>query len=752
MKKTAIFGIIVLISVSPLFRGLYFSYDTYAFLAVLALFSVLYLTTKSVRNEPLHLNKPLVLCEIVLLCAASLSFLKALNPRENLDTVIIYVELVVISIVLYDFFHDNKRLFIKWLMIPVAAVGFICSAVGLTALSGYTLWEVTTTNNRIGSTFQYANTAAVYFAICLIFVVTLVGTLDNILLKALFSGMAGIMLFAFFMTGSRGGYLVGMAVIMLLVVLQPHGRRIRSGTGFICMLAPVFIVIKGFNESTGKHNLAGTVLWLAVLFLMAAVSSLLINLVFRLLTKGKEYISPKGTGYVFSAAAVIFAGFAAAFWDRLLQLIPNVLMDRMARLIKLGIYEKNVLYRIEYDKDALKLIPGNWLLGVGGGGWKAIYQSVQDFFYTAAFVHNNYLQVFLESGILGFISFLALVLISLWNAIRFYTRAVDGKLRTYCAGLLCAMIVLTVHSVFDFNLSYASLLLLLFTIFTASAINLPSEEGMPTAADCNTDDGIGAFAECSAAVDSRITKAACEVIKPEKRAVSWIYADAELGRYAVAFLIIACSALLTLNALHFTAAQNAQTAFDYAQEKDYRLSLAYYEEAGRLDTGNTKYSFEMAKLYRYFANKSSEAAVRNTWLEKARAAAEKSVAGARYYPAYMNTLVRIYLDSGMPLEALKYSRELVANQKYYAENYELLARSYIAAADFYTDNGNTGMAEELLLKCAGVGSDPYLRRSIIDMPTEINSEEAISRYKPSENLLKSLKEAENKLSTLRSAK
>ncbi len=714
MKKAIISGILALISISSLFRGLYFSYDTYAFLAGLALLSVMYFTFKLLKNEPVHINKFLALCGVILVCSSALSFVKALNPRENLDTVLLYLELAVTSLVLYDFFYDNKEAFMKWLMIPAVIVGFVCSAVGLTGLSGYRIWEVTTAYGRIGSTFQYANTAAVYFVICLLFAITLTDAVGSILLKSVFAGMGSVTLFALFMTGSRGGYLVGVAVIVLLLLLQPHGHRIRGGIGFICMLAPVFAIIKGFNKSAGIGDLSGTVLWLSALFFSAAVLSLLVNFIFRLMTKDKEYTSPKGTGYVFAAAAVIAFGFAIAFRERLIKIVPPYIIYRMTSLLKQGFFEKNVLYRIEYNKDALKLIPQNWLFGVGGGGWKAIYQSVQDFFYTAVFVHNNYLQVFLESGIFGFISFTALVLVSLWNAIRFYARSVDSKLKTYCAGLLCALIALAGHSACDFDLSYASLQLLLWSMITAAAV------------------GISAKSSTTAATAAG-----------EKHGRS---TDATVGRYAVTVLTIVCSALLTINALYFTAARNAQLAFDYGQEKEYRLSLAYYEEAGRLDAANTEYSFELAKLYRYFANRNGEEAARESWLEKARAAAEKSVAGAKHYPAYMNTLVRIYLDSGMPLEALKYSQELVTNQKYYAENYELLAKSYLAAADYYMADGDAKKAEELLSKCIGISNDPYLKRSAIDMPNEINSEEAISEYVPGENLSKCLKDAETRLS------
>jgi hypothetical protein len=53
----------------------------------------------------------------------------------------------------------------------------------------------------------------------------------------------------------------------------------------------------------------------------------------------------------------------------------------------------------------------------------------------------------------------------------------------------------------------------------------------------------------------------------------------------------------------------------------------------------------------------------------------------------MNTMIRISLDYDRPVEALDYSRQLVMYQKYNKEVYELLARSYIAAARYYEETG-----------------------------------------------------------------
>jgi hypothetical protein len=63
------------------------------------------------------------------------------------------------------------------IMLLVTAAGSVCAFAGLMSLTGRfnILGALTTT--RIGATFQYSNTASIYFAICCIFAITLSMTL-----------------------------------------------------------------------------------------------------------------------------------------------------------------------------------------------------------------------------------------------------------------------------------------------------------------------------------------------------------------------------------------------------------------------------------------------------------------------------------------------------------------------------------------------------------------------------------------------
>ncbi|NLP07519.1 MAG: hypothetical protein GX385_04860, partial [Clostridiaceae bacterium] len=337
----------------------------------------------------------------------------------------------------------------------------------------------------------------------------------------------------------------------------------------------------------------------------------------------------------------------------------------------------------------------HWLFGLGGDGWKALYQSVQDFGYTANYVHNHYLQIFVDHGILTFLSYTGLVVISAASFIYSYLKTKDKLLRACTAGMLCGFIALAVHSSFDFDLSFASVALLFWGMFAVSAT-----EGRD---------------RWKAGLSSYIGKLA---------------------------LVAACSLLFSMFAIYFTAAFNGQKAQDFMQKKDYRYAMQYYENAVRLDPSNAAYTFELAKIYHYYGKSTRDGEVRARWLEKARKEGEISVNGNKCYPAYMKTLVGIYLDSGMPVEALEMAQNLLLYQRYNAEVYELLARSYIDAAVHYEKNGDTARAKELVARCISIDDDPNLRRSVIERPNEVGSPEVVARYRHSEKLAGYLKEAE----------
>jgi tetratricopeptide (TPR) repeat protein len=767
MKKVIAALIIMLISISPLFRGLYFDYETYGFMAAIALLCILYFFINIItERKSIRLNKLYLTAGVLMLAGICFSFANAMNRRATLESLFFYMELLVVFIVLYDHFYGRKLQFVKAVMLPCVVVGAVAGFVGMMALTGrFNAWQVTAFYGRIGSTFQYANTAALYFLICFIFAITLASNLKRYYSRSIITGLGSVALFAFYMTGSRGGLVIGILLVPALLLIQPSGMRLRTLAGVVCSTASVFLATKSFNSAVAVNDSFNAAKWIIVCSLIAAVTYYAFSLLIKAIIERKmQRIFSKKSKVILAASVVVVLLIVLVFGPVLIRLLPPVMSKRLEQLLYMGFSDNNIQCRFGYYRDAMELIASHWLFGLGGDGWKAVYQSVQDFGFTANHTHNQYLQIFVDHGILAFLSYAALVVISAVGYIYSYVKARDKQLRSYITGMMCGFIALSVHSSFDFDLVYASMALLFWTMFAVSAAE--SSDGVVQESAVAGDAGSGETVRealgsegtgSGVAVSTAVIAAGAGSKGNRTTGLTDLlgfafrdrWKDNVSGNFGKLAFVAVCALLFSTYSLYFAAAYNGQKGQQYKLRYDYINAVRYYEEAYRLDPSNSNYAFELAKTYLLFGRVAGDTGDRKIWFEKARIAGEISVKGNKGYPPHMNTLVRIYLDSGMPLEALDMAENLVFYQKFNAEVYELLAKSYIDAAAYYENNGDVDKAKELLAKCVAIDNNPHLRRSIATKASEVNSPEVIARYKHSERLSEYLMEAEENLKRLK---
>jgi len=664
MKKIVTTTMILAIAVSPLFRGLYFELEANAFLALLALLSVFYLFIKLANREEMRFNRWIIVFGFLLVAAYLLSFIKAVSIRDNITSIIQISEYWLIAIILYDYYHDNKQLFGQTLMLSTVAAGFLNAILGIEALSGAFSWlNNTLVAMRVGGMFQYANTAAIYLVICVVFSTTLICTATNMPLKLLLAGMGNIAFLAMLLTVSRGGFIVGFVVFLILFAIQPRGYRLKCIGSFICIVTPAFMFANRITALSGSKDYISITKWMVESFITAIILRLVFILVSRLLSNLSSKIRSFAiffglTGFLASVAFIVIN-------RGITGILPQYIILRFSTL---SLHDRNIILRFTYFSDALKLIPPNWLFGVGGGGWYSLYQSVQDSFYVARAVHNHYLQVFLESGILGFLSFLSIIVVSLYNMVYSRFKLNDNTERILQTGLLCGFLALVAHSSFDFNLIYVSLSLMLWAFFAGSAVYLPG----------NGTENIKS-ARQTMAVKNNAVKVA---------------------------IIAACAVLLTFNGLYTASAYYADKGFNSFLRKDYKTAGENYLKASDLDPINPVYHFQLAKVYYNFAKRSTDPKNIIGWKEMARHEAEKSVLLNPYYPEYRELLAFICLESDLPLEALENAKKLISFQPLKNSNYELLAKSYLKSAEYYRSQDNMEKSREMLELCSEIDTLP----------------------------------------------
>jgi len=90
-------------------------------------------------------------------------------------------------------------------------------------------------------------------------------------------------------------------------------------------------------------------------------------------------------------------------------LLPNKIMFRFADTFY---NDNNTMLRKEYYKDAIKLSSKSTLIGIGGEGFLSRYQEVQNIPYISSEVHNAFLKILVEAGIIGVSIFSSIIVIT----------------------------------------------------------------------------------------------------------------------------------------------------------------------------------------------------------------------------------------------------------------------------------------------------------------------------------------------------
>ncbi len=246
------------------------------------------------------------------------------------------------------------------------------------------------------------------------------------------------------------------------------------------------------------------------------------------------------------------------------MLLPGFIANRLQGLLA----NENAIQRTVFFADGMKLFREHPLLGMGPGAFESASWGVQEFDYETKYVHNHYIQLLLDNGILGLLLFLAFVLSLARGLLCRHTgdSAPDG-LRPACLALL---VFILGHAAMEVTLSAGCYLPFAFGVFgLMAAFGSPFEKDRPEAAGSGT--------------------------KPEKlRLPRWVQAV----RFAALTLVGAYIVLLGLNMIavknmhgshdnydDFYSALEADIALDAFEHNDALLSYVINAPArGDADT------------------------------------------------------------------------------------------------------------------------------------------------------------------------
>lgn len=308
--------------------------------------------------------------------------------------------------------------------------------------------DVAAAGARLGGLLQYPNTLGAVMGAALLERLTALAALPR---QAFTSAgrwqgqragiLAPVFALCLLLTESRGALAALAAAWTVAALLLRRGQRLRFALHSAAALgAGALLAAPLMRAGLAPPALQGLAALAAVLGGWAAATAALAAAGPRRALR--SVTSKRCAAGVALAAAASLLGLAAA--------LPGGALPALApRLTGAA----TLLARGDMYADALRIIGGAPWLGQGGDTWRSLYRSVQSSPYTGSEVHSGLLDLLLELGLAGTIVVLAWIIPALRSALQ-------GRSR-----LLPCVLILLLHSLIDFDLSYGFLWLLLIWMF-----------------------------------------------------------------------------------------------------------------------------------------------------------------------------------------------------------------------------------------------------------------------------------------------
>lgn len=644
----------VVFLVAPFNRGLFFDDEFFYATAFLALVFGGFWLSRKLTDQAALVPDPISLSTWGLFGAYLISLIVAINVRGAIGEIIRWgTYLLVFYLVAYgtrtrkDIDFYLKILYVTGIAVAMAGLG---TAFGTFNFKG--AFEPDT--GRILSTLQYANSLAVYLNTILIIGLFLVSKSNNKIWNPLYGAGNYIIFLTFIGTQSRGGWLVFPLVIAIFILGQPGTRRIMAlGNVVLVMLSSFLVSAKVLNFAQGQNS--GTNwLWLLTGAVIAGVLQLgLLAVSEKLGNMG--FLRNSKRGLVIGAVIVLLIAIGGGL---LVTQKPELLPEKFVSRVKnINFQQHSVQERFYFYKDAAKIIRDYPLLGTGGKGWEAIYQKYQSYLYLSNQVHSHFLQVWVESGIIGFGFFLAIWItffITLYKASR-TAKAAEDKSRIIAIGV--AALTLGLHSLIDFNLSLGALSLVLWCLF-----------------------GLGRAAQ--------ITEGS-----PVKSVSGNMLGSAvSIGAVILAGVLLVASISLE------TALNHGNAAVEDLQRQDITAAQTELESAKTYDPFQATYVADYAQILLIIGEQKKDPEM----LKQAFAQVEKAKTLNPGNPKVRMLKSRIQLAMGQIDEGVREVEESLAMGPWIQGYYDNLSDVYFQVGQFYFSNGDKKKAKEYFEKSIGV--------------------------------------------------
>ncbi|MBR2784615.1 MAG: O-antigen ligase family protein [Clostridia bacterium] len=448
-KKIIEVLVILLVCFIGVRRGGYYKIDTLGVMYIINLLILLYL----VINGKININKGITFGFITIVMSYFIPL--AINNAATMSGAINIATRVYSIYLLYILITNskNKEKYIKAMVVFIAIVGlFVLDEAGirlfekpLNFLGGAYVSDVGQAPETI---FQYTNFLGILSLVSIVYLYKkLVENVDNkskiIFLYACISYFTTIM---FYSHSKMIFILYLVTAIVLPIVIKRKKDILYLLFNFVFSLV-VFSIAKVY-----------------ILFISLAIVTAVSTIYEYVLNKEKYKNLKRCITIVLIAVVIIMAIISV---NKILN--SSVILNFRDYFSN---YRSTSL-RLTYYIDGLKIAfsnPLNAIFGSGGNAFRTLYETVQTSEYVSLEVHSLFVQVLLESGILGIVGLIAIIVLTIKNS--------KDKVYKYM------LIIYLVFAAFDISFTYL-FILYFFTILLAINSNEKVEEASKTFLVCN---------------------------------------------------------------------------------------------------------------------------------------------------------------------------------------------------------------------------------------------------------------------------
>ncbi|RKD21954.1 Tetratricopeptide repeat-containing protein [Caminicella sporogenes DSM 14501] len=316
----------------------------------------------------------------------------------------------------------------------------------------------------------------------------------------------------------------------------------------------------------------------------------------------------------------------------------------ISRFYAINSNERSVKGRINFYKDGLKVAKDYFLLGAGGGAWQTLYFKYQSYMYWTTQAHNYFLQLWIETGIIGLLIYIGLIVILILHFIISLKKLEeDNKILQIAVNI--GWISILAHSIIDFDLSLGAMSILLWCLYGLSYQRKLSTEKNK--------------------IKSNTTK----------------YIST-----AVAVLLLFTSWSLHLGQIY------ADEAVKLAENKKIIDSMKSFEKASKYDPFTSNYLVDLSTVYSVLARKDK------VYIKKACEAVDKAVKLDSYNSKILMKAGEVYLNTGDFNKGIEYIEKAVKLQPMNIKNYRNQGQIYLAVLKYFLKTKDEKNIEYIIAK------------------------------------------------------